>query len=110
MSNNAPDYTDNLAFPPQGDWSDTQPKNNTDRTTSTIELVNKIEKLSKQLDVKEAMIKNYTAEIETHRQQIEEANKIILSFDRLVGKLTGTVFQNVLDYYKKYNISREKGS
>lgn len=42
-------------------------------------------------------------------QQIKEANKIILSFDRLVGELTGTVFQNVLDYYKKYNISREKG-
>lgn len=50
MSNNAPDYTDNLAFPPQGDWSNTQPKNNTDRTASTIELVGKIEKLSKQIE------------------------------------------------------------
>lgn len=45
------DYENNLAFPPQGDWSDTQPKNNTDRTASTIELVEKIEKLSKQIEI-----------------------------------------------------------
>ncbi len=44
------DYENNLAFPPQGDWSDTEPKNNTDRTASTIELVNKIEQLSKQIE------------------------------------------------------------
>lgn len=59
----------------------------TDRTQSKDELVEKIKKLE---------------------QQIKEANKIILSFDRLVGELTGTVFQNVLDYYKKYNVSRKK--
>lgn len=85
------DYENNLAFPPEGDWADTEPKNNTDRTASTIELINEIEKLNKwldlkseyiekletknkelkeQLDVKEAMIKNYTAEIETQRQQL----------------------------------------
>lgn len=57
------DYNENLAFPPhtiltpggvirvEGDWSDTQPKFHTDRTASTIELVGKIEKLSKQLDI-----------------------------------------------------------
>lgn len=46
MTNNAPDYTENLAFPPQGDWSDTQPKNNTDRTQSSCDMVDKIEKLT----------------------------------------------------------------
>ena len=97
------DYENNLAFPPEGDWSDTKPKNNTDRTASTIEPVNKIEELNKWLDLKSEYI-------EKLEQQIKEANKIILSFDRLVGELTGTVFQNVLDYYKKYNVSREKGS
>ena len=97
------DYENNLAFPPEGDWADTNPRANTDRTASTIELVNKIEELNKWLDLKA----EYIVKLE---QQIEEANKIILSFDRLVAKLTGTVFQNVLDYYKKYNISREKGS
>ena len=97
------DYENNLAFPPEGDWADTNPRANTDRTASTIELVNKIEELNKWLDLKA----EYIVKLE---QQIEEADKIILSFDRLVAKLTGTVFQNVLDYYKKYNISREKGS
>lgn len=57
MTNNAPDYAENLAFPPQGDWSDTQPKNNTDRTASTIELVEKIEKLSKQLGIAKDFIR-----------------------------------------------------
>lgn len=59
MTNNAPDYTDNLAFPPQGDWSDTQPKFHTDRTASTIELVDKIEKLSKQLKIVTKCLKQY---------------------------------------------------
>lgn len=48
MSNNAPDYNDNLAFPPQGDWSDTQPKITTDRTQSTIELVEKFKELTEE--------------------------------------------------------------
>ena len=44
------------------------------------------------------------------QEQIKEANEIIISFDKLVGKLIGTVFQNVLDYYKKYNVDRYKKS
>jgi len=44
------------------------------------------------------------------KEQIKEANDIIISFDKLVGKFTGTVFQNVLDYYKKYNVDRYKKS
>lgn len=51
MTNNAPDYENNLAFPPQGDWSDTQPKNNTDRTQSSCDMVDTIEKLTKQLEI-----------------------------------------------------------
>lgn len=46
------DYENNLAFPPQGDWADTSPRANTDRTLSSIELVNKIEELTKWLDLK----------------------------------------------------------
>lgn len=42
------DYENNLAFPPQGDWADTQPKNNTDRTDGMIELLNKYEQLKKE--------------------------------------------------------------
>jgi len=48
--------------------------------------------------------------IERLQEQINEANEIIISFDKLVGKLTNTVFQNVLDYYKKYNVDRYKKS
>lgn len=48
--------------------------------------------------------------VERLQEQINEANEIIISFDKLVGELTGTVFQNVLDYYKKYNVDRYKKS
>lgn len=56
------DYENNLAFPPEGDWSDTEPKNNTDRTASTIELVNKIEELNKWLDLKSEYIEKLEGE------------------------------------------------
>lgn len=62
------DYNENLAFPPQGDWSDTQPKNNTDRTASTIELVSKIEKLKKMLDLKS----EYIEKLETENKKLKE--------------------------------------
>ena len=45
--NNTPDYNNNLAFAP-GDWSDSRVTNNTDRTASTIQLVEKIEELEKE--------------------------------------------------------------
>lgn len=85
----------------EGDWADTDPKNNTDRTSSTIELINEIEKLNKWLDLKSEYI-------EKLEQQIEDAHKIILSYNRIAGELTGTVVKDVLDYYKKYNVTREK--
>ena len=44
--NNTPDYN-NLAFAP-GDWSDSRVNGNTDRTASTIQLVEKIEELEKE--------------------------------------------------------------
>lgn len=81
MTNNAPDYTENLAFPPQVDWADTKPKNNTDRTASTIELVEKIEKLSKQLEIAVKCLKNYKSGTtdkwfaEVALEQIKELDK-----------------------------------
>lgn len=50
------DCNENLAFPPEGDWAETKPVQNTDRTESTIELVNKIEELNKWLDLKSEYI------------------------------------------------------
>ena len=44
---NTPDYTNNLAFAP-GDWSDSRVNGNTDRTASTIQLIEKIEQLEKE--------------------------------------------------------------
>ena len=58
------DYENNLAFPPEGDWTDTEPKNNTDRTASTIELVNKIEELNKWLDLKSEYIAKLEKKLE----------------------------------------------
>lgn len=56
----------------------------------------------------DAAIETYIEDIKRLQKQLKEANEIIISFDKLVGKLTGTVFQNVLDYYKKYNVDRYK--
>lgn len=50
------DYENNLAFPPEGDWADTEPKVNTDRTQSSLDLVDKIEELNKWLDLKSEYI------------------------------------------------------
>lgn len=48
--NNTPDYTNNLAFAP-GDWSDSRVTGNTDRTVTTIRLIEKIEELQKKHDM-----------------------------------------------------------
>lgn len=45
--NNTPDYKENLAFAP-GDWSDSRVTGNTDRTVTTIRLIEKIEELEKE--------------------------------------------------------------
>lgn len=66
------DYENNLAFPPEGDWSDTEPKNNTDRTASTIELVNKIEELNKWLDLKSEYIEKLEKENERLKWWLRE--------------------------------------
>lgn len=42
--NNTPDYDNDLAFAP-GDWSDSRVNTNTDRTATTIKLIEKIEEL-----------------------------------------------------------------
>ena len=42
-----------------------------------------------------------------YAEQIKEANDIIREFDHLVESITGQVFQNVLDYYKKYGVKRD---
>lgn len=51
------DYNENLAFPPEGDWAETKPVQNTDRTKSTIELVVKIERLSEELNIRNDLLK-----------------------------------------------------
>lgn len=48
--NNTPDYNNNLAFAP-GDWSDSRVNTNTDRTASTIQLIEKIEELQRKCDI-----------------------------------------------------------
>lgn len=56
------DYENNLAFKPIGDWADTEPKVNTDRTQSSVELVDKIAALTKWLDLKSEYIEKLEAE------------------------------------------------
>lgn len=70
------DYENNLAFPPT-----------TDRTQSTIELVEKIEKLTKQLEIAVACLKHYADEnfylFPTYRNGHERAEKAIKQIKEL---------------------------
>lgn len=50
MSNNTPDYEDNIVFEPQGDQSDARVVFHTDRTALTIKLIEEIERLKAEND------------------------------------------------------------
>lgn len=66
------DYDNDLAFPPQGDWADTSPRANTDRTASTIELVNKIEEMTKWLDLKSGYIEKLEKKLDIAKEYLKE--------------------------------------
>ena len=51
------DYENNLAFPPAGDWSDSREQKTTDRTESTIELINVLERLNRKLVIADTALK-----------------------------------------------------
>ena len=81
------DYNNNLVYAPEGDWADTEPKTNTDRTQSSLDLVDKIEKLTKQLEIAvealelyknlrgDGTLKNYESLAVKALAQIEELEK-----------------------------------
>lgn len=66
------DYENNLAFKPIGDWADTEPKVNTDRTQSSLDLVDKIEELTKWLDLKSEYINKLESDIRDYCIQVEQ--------------------------------------
>ena len=73
------DYENNLAFPPEGDWAETKPVQNTDRTESTIELIEKIERLtSENVKIKELMrmIAPYLEALTEKRFKLEYIPKV----------------------------------
>ena len=74
------DYENNLAFPPVGDWADTNPRANTDRTASTIELINEIEKLNKWLDLKSEYISKIEEKNEKLTKQLDMAIKCLKNY------------------------------
>lgn len=51
------DYENNLAFPPAGDWSDSRVLKTTDRTESTLELVNMYERINRKLVIAETALR-----------------------------------------------------
>lgn len=78
------DYKENLAFPPQGDWSDTQPKSCTDRTPQVLELIDRVAKLEKEnkklnkwLDLKS----EYIAKLEKENKELKEWLRDFWYFD-----------------------------
>ena len=44
-------YKENLAYEPQGDWSETQPKPCTERTPQVLELIDRVAKLEKKVEI-----------------------------------------------------------
>lgn len=71
------DYENNLAFKPIGDWADTEPKFNTDRTQSSLDLVDKIEELNKWLDLKS----EYIEKLEKENRELKEWLRDFGDFD-----------------------------
>lgn len=53
------DYKENLAYEPQGDWSDTQPKSCTDRTPQVLLLIDRVARLQKQLEIAVNALEDY---------------------------------------------------
>lgn len=70
----------------EGDWADTEPKNNTDRTASTIELVNKIEELNKWLDLKSEYINKLEFDIRNYCIQIEQLKCCLFNLRNYIKK------------------------
>ena len=71
------DYENNLAFKPIGDWADTEPKVNTDRTQSSLDLVDKIEELNKWLDLKSEYIERLENKEAILKEVLKECRKVI---------------------------------
>jgi len=69
MTNNAPDYQDNLAFDPTSGTA----KSYTDRTELTIKLIDQVEKLTKQLEI----AVNALNLIRKGEQTIKDANNAV---------------------------------
>ena len=65
------DYENNLAFPPVGDWSDKGEVPTTDRTQSSLDLVDKIAELTKWLNLKS----EYICKLEDENKRLKELLK-----------------------------------
>ena len=77
MMSDYDDYENNLAFEPVGDWSDKGEVPTTDRTQSSLELVDKIEELTKWLDLKSEYIVKLEDENTKLKELLEDCREVI---------------------------------
>lgn len=83
--NNTPDYNNNLAFAP-GDWSDSRVNGNTDRTASTIQLIEKIEELEKENKQLRKWCEEFNAlDVAQENKKLRDAIKFQNDFITFVG-------------------------
>lgn len=83
--NNTPDYKNNLAFAP-GDWSDSRVNGNTDRTASTIHLIEKIEQLEKENAQLRKWCEEFNAlDVAQENKKLRDAIKFQNDFITFVG-------------------------
>lgn len=83
--NNTPDYKNNLAFAP-GDWSDSRVKGNTDRTATTIQLIEKIEELERENKQLRKWCEEFNAlDVAQENKRLRDAIKFQNDFIDFVG-------------------------
>ena len=83
--NNTPDYNNNLAFAP-GDWSDSRVTGNTDRTVTTIQLIEKIEELENENKQLRKWCEEFNAlDVAEENKKLRDAIKFQNDFITFVG-------------------------
>ena len=93
--NNTPDYNNNLAFAP-GDWSDSRVNGNTDRTATTIKLIEKIEQLEKENAQLRKWCEEFNAlDVAEENKKLRDAIKFQNDFITFVGNESTQILSTV---------------
>ena len=70
------DYNNSLAYEPQGDWSETQPKSCTDRTPQVLQLIDRVAKLESENKKLKMLLEYYFGDLQEHFKKGVEDDSI----------------------------------